>query len=227
MTRALCWILLLLPAAPALGEASVGDQESPRVQAHIVKGYKYLKRKKYPKAIEELEAARELSQGPCFICLEGIARAYERSKMYQDAVRAYEELLARERRIRSTWSPPPQAMSTAAFVENRSCSQDHDTSGLGEPRHVGGDVRKPEKISAPQPQYTDADRKRRIQGVVIVQAIIDDWGCVRATRVIEGLSEGLDEEALKAIRQWRFRPATLNGEPVAVYYNLTVNFRLQ
>ncbi len=38
---------------------------------------------------------------------------------------------------------------------------------------------------------------------------------------------GLHEEAVKAIQQWKFRPATLNGEPVAVYYNLTVNFRLE
>jgi protein TonB len=38
---------------------------------------------------------------------------------------------------------------------------------------------------------------------------------------------GLDQAAVEAVRTWRFRPATLNGRPVDVYYNLTVNFRLQ
>jgi outer membrane biosynthesis protein TonB len=37
---------------------------------------------------------------------------------------------------------------------------------------------------------------------------------------------GLSEKAVEAVRKWRFEPATLNGEPVAVYYNFTLNFRL-
>jgi periplasmic protein TonB len=85
----------------------------------------------------------------------------------------------------------------------------------------------PNKISAPQPQYTEIARKARIQGVVIVQAIINKQGNVTDVKVLKGLPMGLDQAAVDAIRKWKFEPATLNGKPVDVYYNLTVNFTLQ
>jgi protein TonB len=95
------------------------------------------------------------------------------------------------------------------------------------PIHVGGDVAAPIKINAPQPQYTEIARKARIQGVVIVQAIINKQGNVTDVKVLKGLPMGLDQSAVEAIRKWKFEPATLNGKPVDVYYNLTVNFTLQ
>ena len=95
------------------------------------------------------------------------------------------------------------------------------------PIRVGGDVKPPEKISAPPPQYTEIARKARIQGVVIVEAIIDKAGQVKNVKVLKGLPMGLDQAAVDAIKRWKFKPATLNGKPVDVYYNLTVNFQLQ
>ena len=95
------------------------------------------------------------------------------------------------------------------------------------PIYVGGDVRPPVKIRAPRPQYTERARKEGIQGVVIVQATIDRWGCVTNVQVLKGLSQELDRQAMKAIMRWRFEPATLDGQPVDVYYNLTINFRLK
>jgi TonB family protein len=95
------------------------------------------------------------------------------------------------------------------------------------PIMVGGDVKAPEKINAPPPQYTEIARKARIQGVVIVQAIIDKEGNVTNVKVLKGLPMGLDQAAVDAIKKWKFKAATLNGKPVAVYYNLTVNFQLQ
>jgi protein TonB len=95
------------------------------------------------------------------------------------------------------------------------------------PIHVGGDVAAPNKISAPQPQYTEIARKARIQGVVIVQAIINKQGNVTDVKVLKGRPRGRDQAAVEAIRKWRFEPATLNGKPVDVDYTLTVNFPLQ
>jgi periplasmic protein TonB len=95
------------------------------------------------------------------------------------------------------------------------------------PIQVGGDVQAPVKTHAPPPQYTEIARKARLQGVVIVQAIIDKEGRVTNVKVLKGLGMGLDQAAVDAIKKWQFEPATLHGKPVAVYYNLTVNFRLQ
>jgi len=95
------------------------------------------------------------------------------------------------------------------------------------PIRVGGDVKPPEKLVAPSPQYTEIARKARIQGVVIVEAIIDKEGSVTNVKILKGLPMGLDTAAADAVQKWKFKPATLNGKPVAVIYNLTVNFRLQ
>ncbi len=95
------------------------------------------------------------------------------------------------------------------------------------PIRVGGDVKPPEKVSYPSPQYTEIARKARIQGVVIVEAIIDKSGKVTNVKVLKGLPMGLDQAAADAVARWTFKPATLNGKPVAVIYNLTVNFQLQ
>ena len=83
------------------------------------------------------------------------------------------------------------------------------------------------KLFSPAPQYTEMARRARIQGIVIVQAIIDERGSVRVVDVLKGLPMGLTESAVAAIEKWKFQPATRDGKPVAVYYNLTSNFQLQ
>lgn len=95
------------------------------------------------------------------------------------------------------------------------------------PIRVGGDVKPPKKTFFPSPQYTEIARKARITGVVIVEAIIDKQGLVTNVKILKGLPMGLDQAAVDAVERWKFEPATLNGKPVAVIYNLTVNFQLQ
>lgn len=92
---------------------------------------------------------------------------------------------------------------------------------------VGDGVSAPVKIFAPQPLYTENARAARIQGVVILQAIIDAAGKVADVKVLKGLPEGLDASALDTIKTWTFKPAMRGSLPVAVYFNLTVRFSLQ
>jgi protein TonB len=94
------------------------------------------------------------------------------------------------------------------------------------PLRVGGNVKAPTIVERGEPIYTDAARKARVSGVVVVEAIIDRNGNVDNVKVIKGLPAGLSEEAERAVRRWKFRPGTLNGQPVATIFNLTVNFKL-
>ena len=100
--------------------------------------------------------------------------------------------------------------------------------GTGDkPIRVGGDVKAPVAIKRVEPLYTDLARKARVEGVVIIEAIIDRNGDVTDVRILKPLPLGLDTSALEAVKRWKFQPGTLNGQPVPVIYNLTVNFRLQ
>jgi protein TonB len=62
---------------------------------------------------------------------------------------------------------------------------------------------------------------------VILEAIIDEAGDVDEVTVLKGLPLGLTETAVVAARDWKFKPATRDGAPVPVFYNLTVRFSLQ
>ena len=96
----------------------------------------------------------------------------------------------------------------------------------GEPYRVGDNVTRPEKLSGAPPMYTEVARKARVQGVVILEAIIDELGDVVNARVLKGLPMGLDRSALEAVKTWKFKPAMMDGRPVKVYYVITVNFQV-
>lgn len=92
---------------------------------------------------------------------------------------------------------------------------------------VGGDVTQPTRVHSPPPEYTEAARWAKIQGQVVVRALLDEQGTVACARVLRGVERELDRATLATVKQWRFEPARLNGVPVPVVYNLTVTFGLE
>jgi len=93
--------------------------------------------------------------------------------------------------------------------------------------YVGDDIRPPVKVFAPQLRLTEIARRARVQGVIILQTVIDRHGTVAGIKVLKGLPMGLEEEAVRTLSTWLFEPATLHREPVSVYYNLTMNVYLR
>jgi protein TonB len=90
---------------------------------------------------------------------------------------------------------------------------------------VGG-VTIPELIHSIQPLYPETSRRLRQEGTVILEAVITASGAVHDVRVVASRGPLLDEAAMAAVRQWRYRPATLDGRAVAVRLTVTVRFGL-
>ncbi len=100
--------------------------------------------------------------------------------------------------------------------------------GVPSLRELTSDLIPPQKLYAPQPAYTEEARQARVQGVVLIRAIVDAVGNVTNARILKGLPSGLADSAVDTVLTWRYEPAmTRDGEPVAVFYNFTINFTLQ
>ena len=85
----------------------------------------------------------------------------------------------------------------------------------------------PEEIDRAIPRYPAGARRAGVQGPVVIRGIVRRDGSIDNLEIIKDLPYGLGDEARRAVSRWRFRPATFRGEPIDVYYTVTVNFRLQ
>jgi protein TonB len=93
------------------------------------------------------------------------------------------------------------------------------------PIRLHSGIRAPEKIVHVAPTYPALARASRVQGVVIIEAIIDSRGNVESARVLRSIAL-LDQAALDAVHQWKFTPTLLNGVAVPIIMTITVNFTL-
>ena len=96
----------------------------------------------------------------------------------------------------------------------------------GEVYSPGGGVSAPSVLFKIDPEYSEEARKAKYSGVVVLGIEVDASGRVRNLQVVKGIGLGLDERALEAVKQWRFKPGSKNGKPVNVRARIEVNFRL-
>jgi len=109
-----------------------------------------------------------------------------------------------------------------------------DASGI---YHVGGGVTEPKIISVPQPMFSELARKQKIGGIATVSFIIDEQGNTQNVHISRSIADmvdrthreaalSLDQAAVDVVKKYKFKPATKDGKPVAVYSNAQVNFQL-
>jgi TonB family protein len=84
----------------------------------------------------------------------------------------------------------------------------------------------PKLIYGPDPEFTDEARRKKIDGVVMMQLTVSETGDVTDAVVTKGLGYGLDEKAIDAVHRWKFKPALKDGQPISTTINVEVLFHL-
>jgi TonB family protein len=88
-------------------------------------------------------------------------------------------------------------------------------------------VQAPVVIREVKPKYTDAAKERRVQGSVELDVVVKSDGAVGDVTVTKSLDPELDEQAINATKQWRFRPGTKDSKPVDVLVQIELTFTLK
>jgi TonB family protein len=120
-----------------------------------------------------------------------------------------------------TAAPPPVTPAQETVPTLPDIPTDH---GVYTAVPLGGT--QPEEIDRVLPRYPMTARRAGVQGPVVLRGIVRRDGTIDDVEVIKDLPYGLGDAARDAVSRWRFRPATYRGDPIDVYYTVTVNFRL-
>ena len=91
---------------------------------------------------------------------------------------------------------------------------------------AGGGVTAPSLFHKVEPEYSEEARKAKYQGTVLLYIEVDANGKATNIRVARSLGLGLDEKAIEAVKQWKFKPGYKDGKPVKVAATIEMNFRL-
>jgi TonB family protein len=132
---------------------------------------------------------------------------------------------------------PPQASPAGVPGPGQSQVAPQKNPDASGKYHIGDGVSSPKLLYAPDPEYTDQARRKRLQGKVVLSLTVDSKGIPQDVRVLHSLSEtvdkklqaaavSLDEKALTAVKQYRFDPALFQGKPVSVETTVEVNYRI-
>ncbi len=110
----------------------------------------------------------------------------------------------------------------AVLLAAPALAQDQPTYGMKEPG-----VKAPVLVREVKPNYTSDAMKRQVQGVVEMSTVVKTDGSVGRIEITRSLDPDLDEEAMKALRQWRFRPGTKDDQAVNVEVSIEMTFTLR
>jgi len=207
-------------------------------------GANALNNKDYEGAIADFEQARNADPAQSGLALMWMAVARQRQGMNEEAAGLYRDALAHQ-------SPESRdAVTTmtlfadflkyhgnseqAAELANRIAAARKSMQEQSNPLPARGDVytvhtpgvQRPKLIDKTDPQYTEEARAAKLQGTEVLNVVVGADGLVHDAHVISGIGLGLDENGIDAVSQWRFLPATKDGQPVPVTATIEINFRL-
>jgi TonB family protein len=119
--------------------------------------------------------------------------------------------------------PPPPVPPQAAINVDRGAPAEFNGVPV---RRVGGGVTAPVVVFVSNPEYTKEAKKAGFKGIVLINLIVDTNGMPQNVHVLRSVGMGLDQKAVDAVKQYRFKPAMEGGKPVPVELNVEVNFQI-
>lgn len=133
------------------------------------------------------------------------------------------------KKSRASWRVMRPAVLVACCVVAVASSPGFAQDKEKEIPRAGNGVTLPKPTHSEKPQYTAEAMRRRIQGSVLLEMVVLPDGTVGSVKVVRSLDPtyGLDDEAIRAARQWRFEPGLKDGKPVAVLVTLELTFWLR
>jgi TonB family protein len=99
-------------------------------------------------------------------------------------------------------------------------------SAIHAAKKVGGGVSAPMPIYQVEPEYSEEAKQAKFMGIVLVGLVVDANGSPQDVHVVRGVGLGLNDKAIEAVKQYKFKPAMEDGKPVAAQINIEVNFKI-
>jgi TonB family protein len=218
----------------------LGDRpEAASALTHL--GLAALARRDFGQAFEYFEHMQNIAPGQAGIALMWMAVVRQREKNMDEAERLFQSAMAIQdphsneaavvRRVYAVFLREQGSVDRASELETRAAgicqaNAKGPTAPAEGVHRVGNGVTAPVPLTRGEPQYSDEARAAKLQGTVVAQVVIGADGSVHDAQVIRELGLGLDENALEAISQWRFKPGRLDGQPASVTATIEVNYRL-
>lgn len=106
------------------------------------------------------------------------------------------------------------------------CTAQNKAQAIDQAVAITDDITPPRLTEVASPYYTDEAKKNKVEGTVTLLIVVDKKGDVIDAKVVKGLGHGLDENAVIAVKEWKYKPAQKDGVPVAVKMEVTVEFFL-
>jgi tetratricopeptide (TPR) repeat protein len=163
---------------------------------------------------QDLRQALDLAGDADHALLYSLAQVVYRQGKHQEA-----------RALLASYLQAGPAPGTHAAAESMMCLLDQRAEmSTQEGKATSKDISYPKRLRGSLPGYTEAARRAGLQGVVVLEAIIDESGHVRCAWPLAGLPLGLTEAAVESILGWEYEPGRRDGKPVKVFFTAVVEF---
>jgi len=228
---------LYTKAAHLLGE----QPEAAPALIHL--GITAIDKKDFPQAMEYFQHVRRLNPTQAGAAMMWMAVVEQRQqhmdeaeKLYQGALaiqdpksveaaitmEVYGQFLRKQGRV----DQAGEMDTRAAAIQAANALSPVSHTGPAVYKASSAGVRPPSLVSKVEPEYSEEGRAAALEGTIIVGVVIGLDGLAHDARILSGLGLGLDEQAVEAIQQWRFKPGLKDGQPVPVAATIEVNWRL-